>query len=164
MKYIWTRLAVAVWLAFMIATVGPVIVPGLATVTAPVTCPGGKINVKIDVYNPAPGETDTTFTPLCTSAAGQTTEIPVVLSMLVIGAFALLPCWLLMMVIPAGAFGFLNQNRRYSSRPAQDWSAGSSGDGGRAAERLRELKQAFDGGLITQGEYDQKRREILKGM
>lgn len=168
-KYPWIRFLVALWAAFMVATVGPALFADMLTLTAPVTCPGGHITVQVDVYHPRPGETDITNTPSCIAANGASTEIPVLLAMATIWGGTFVPIMLIMLALPSGAFAWLDQNnRRYSSQRSQDWAsgAGSSGGsvGGHAAERLRELRETYDSGLITQGEYDQKRKEILKEM
>src|SRR5262245_14950589 len=91
MKSKMIRVLVAIWLSFMVATVGPALFPDLAVVTTPITCPGGKINVQVDTYRPAPGETVSTMTPLCTMPNGQTKEIPIPASLLTIWGLALLP-------------------------------------------------------------------------
>lgn len=163
MKFIWTRVLVAVWASFMVATVGPVIFNGLFVMTAPVTCPGGKIDVQTDTYHPRPGETDTTFTPTCTPTAGAPYEIPVLASMAVIWAGALLPALIVMAVLPGSAFAWMSRSNRYS-RGKTDWTADYAAPDHQNVDRLRELKQAYDAGLITAQEYDAKRQEIVKGM
>ena len=91
MKSLVIRALVALWLSFMVATVGPALFGDMLTWTGPVTCPGGKVSVQTDTYYPRPGETDTTRTPLCTSANGTTGEIPTLLSLVIIWGEALLP-------------------------------------------------------------------------
>jgi hypothetical protein len=164
MKSLGIRVLVAIWLAFMVATVGPVIVPGLATLTAPLTCPGGTINVQIDVYHPRPGETDTTFTPLCTSASGETTEVPTLLSVALIWAGALLPSLLLTLLIPYKFVAFADEGSGRTAAAQKDNAVRVPGHDRETLARLNELKQAHDAGLITQQEYDEKRKEIVKGM
>ena len=51
--------------------------------------------------------------------------------------------------------------RREAARAAPVQQPATPGD---ATERLRKLKSMFESGLITQGEYDSKRAEILKGL
>lgn len=170
MKFMWVRFLVALWASFMVATVGPVIFNGLFAMTAPVTCPGGQINVQTDTYNPRPGETDTTFTPLCT-IEGDTHEVPTLAAMGVVWAGSFVPLLLIMLVLPGGAFGWMSSRNRSQSSQV-DWQdtarrhqqSETSGPGAESLWRLKELKQARDSGLITEEEYEAKHQEILKGM
>jgi len=53
--------------------------------------------------------------------------------------------------------------RRTTAEPGPVAAQPASG-AANATERLRTLKQLFDSGAITQGEYDSKRAEILRGL
>ena len=161
MKYIWTRIIVAVWLSFMVATVGPALFGDMLLWTAPFTCAGGSVNVRTDVYYPRPGETDMTRTLLCTAADGSTSEVSTFGGMGVIWGYAFLPSLLIMFLIPSGGFGFLNQSRRYGGKD-KDWAAEFAGPSHETLDRLGELNKAYEQKLITREEYDQKRKEVLK--
>jgi len=48
--------------------------------------------------------------------------------------------------------------------PSARFAVDNPGGGDSLTERLRQLEEAKNAGLITQDEYDQKRREILDAM
>jgi hypothetical protein len=160
MRYIWTRVAVAFWVAFMIATVGPALFGDLLLVTAPVTCPAGRMEVRTDVYNPHPGETVMNRVPLCVAADGSVSEVPNLLALIIIFAYALLPAVVIMWFVPSSVFSYVASK----SNAASGRRVTVTGGEGENLARLNELKQAHDAGLITKAEYDQKRKDILKGM
>lgn len=161
MRLTGTRIVIAVWLAFMVATVGPALFGDMLILTGPLTCPGGHINVQTDVYNPRPGETDMTRTPLCTSADGTTQEVPTLLSMVIIWGYAFLPALLIVFLFPKMN---VKVSTRVRTRSSGADIAPDPGTDRETLSRLNELKQAHDSGLITQEEYDRKRKDIVKEM
>lgn len=164
LKYPRIRFLIAVWVSFMVATVGPVFFSDMLTWTAPIVCPAGRVYVQTDSFNPSPGETSVNHTLVCSPVRGASLEISGFATLGVLWLYAILPSLLIAFFLPASVFAWLEQiGTRPRPRP-QDAPSSPSSPGSSATDRLRELQQALDAGLITRREYEQKRREILKEM
>lgn len=163
-KNLWIRFLVALWASFMIATVGPALFGDMLTWTAPITCAGGTVTVQSDTYYPRPGETDVTRTPLCKSPDGATTEIPTVPAMGVIWGGGFVVMMLVVVLLPAGWFAWNEPYPGTADRPAPSPDPGPRHTDNLSVARLFELKQAHEAGLISDAEYEQKHKEIVKEM
>ena len=78
------------------------------------------------------------------------------------GAFGIL--WTLMAVGITGYNAYCAFGKRYAGPEIhiEDDSGAPSSGGESAQERLQELRNLYDRSLITEEEYEEKRREILK--
>jgi len=152
--------------------------PPLNYVAAPFVCPGGTMTNTTQGYTVSPVESVTTVSLYCVEATtGSRREVGMFPTVLYSGVMYGLVIFAVVVVImvttannrqarpPAefveapglnrGRSGGMRQQNRTGVR------AGSTGD---PEARLEKLRDMLSSGLITQQEYDQKKREILEEM
>jgi hypothetical protein len=156
-------------------------IPPLNYVAAPFVCPGGTMTNSTQGYTVSPVESVTTVSLYCVDkATGSATEVnmfPTVLYSGVIYGLVVFAAVLALMLISANRRG-ARQSATYTDSLAPNRMQGQASQSpvmrqqdpmesrsARAADpraRLEKLKEMLSSGLITQQEYDQKKKEILE--
>ncbi len=135
--------------------------PALDLVSKPLVCPHGQMSFDRHVYRPYPGTVVTTITWYCvdesSGAKTQLSEFPIIL---VSGAvYGLLLFVLALLVLPLLTRGAQAEPQAdIAITPAR---LEASGD---ATARMQELSRLRTANLISEVEYEEKRKEILKSL
>jgi Short C-terminal domain len=184
-------LPASLFIGLMIAGPGTAVYPPVSTVAAPLICTG-IVRVQSNYYSVRPGEHGVSRTIYCTSgtdkaAAGEDiTWKAIGIAFLIYSAIAflilrfLVAPWLRRRAertllaagirlpsnpnaaaSPAGLRSILDQVADAAQRRQASVAAAS---GEEPAERLAQLKQLRDQGLITAADYEAKKAEILSGL
>ncbi len=135
--------------------------PSLNLVAKPLICPAGKMDLEKQVYNPYPGKVVTTITWYCTKEGSDTrTELGIFPMALYAGTFYGI---LLFVVVVIGMSLSASRTPRQPQYDLADTSSllQSSED---ILARMKELKNLRAANLISEAEYEEKRKEILKSL
>jgi hypothetical protein len=163
---------IAGFFALMCGAVGPIFVPGILTVAQPLLCPDGQITSQNESRTDNSG-TMTTYYARCVSSTGEvrpldqfqtlaaTTGLLCIPMIIIVG----IPLALLMRpakvedALGAGVFG----SGQIQPNPALQRQPGSMPDANQTNlnAKLKQLEEAYRAGLITDAEYNQRRKEIL---
>ncbi len=146
--------------------------PSMNLVAKPFVCPGGKMDLSTQVYNPYPGNTITTLTWYCIDeASGTKRELGIFPMSLYSGTIY---GWLFFGVVVIGML--INVNRRQKMRsgihraeriPVNAMFENTFDkpyDSENVLIRMKELKDLRTANLISETEYEEKRTEILKSL
>lgn len=157
------RLAVALFIALMVGGVGPAIVPEAAKLAAPFVCTGNEqMTTTSDTYYPEPGRVVVSRNWFCTSESGTRRSVDF-LALLVCGGYVFVPTFILMIIflkrVPPtiSVPEFANVN----TAPSSIGKPGASTSQSTLSDRLNELNQARTANLITEDEYEKKKKEML---
>ena len=183
-------LPASLFIGLMIAGPGTAVYPPVSTVAAPLIC-SGTVEVQSDYYSVRPGESGVSRTIYCVSGAGKAARDDITWSaigvaFLIYSALAflllrfLVAPWLRRRaeraLLAAGIRSPTNPNaaaspadlRSILSQVSEAVQRGRANvvdrSDDRPAERLAQLKQLRDQGLITASEYEAKKAEILAGL
>lgn len=138
--------------------------PSMNRVAKPFVCPGGKMDLTKEVYNPYPGSTITTITWYCIDeTSGVKKELGIFPMSLYSGTIY---GWLFFGIVVIGMM--INARRHpntdrvpvhstYEKHP-QSYNSENS------IARMKELKELRAANLISENEYEEKRAEILKDL
>ena len=186
---IWTF----VWCWFMGITAISIgfgaIFPSMNLVAKPFVCPGGRMELEKQVYNPYPGNTITTLTWYCVEGtSGAKTELGIFPMALYSGTIY---GWLLFGAVFIGMLVLANRRPtvesgigRIDSEPGKPLFEEAGRMHGSASlrqddftnsynqlktsqdalSRMKELKELRAANLISEAEYEEKRTEILKNI
>ncbi len=157
-------------------------IPPLNYIATPFVCPGGTMTNTQQGYTVSPVESVTTVSLYCVNAAGSETEVgmfPTVLySGVIYGVIVFLVVFLIQVIAAnrGGASGadtsteaavmnrVIEARARNAGMQQQAVLRSLQPSGGDPKARLEKLKQMLSSGLITQSEFDQKKKEILAEM
>ena len=187
-----TLIWVFVWSIFMGVTVGSIglgaVFPSANLIAKPFVCPNGQMQLETQGYDVSPVETVTTLTWYCADrASGVREELGIFPMSLYAGAiYGLLLFAVIALVLWFKAYraaknpqparndwdfntGQSKRNAEESERIRQqaeafrDLAIGHTGQTGKSTvDKMRELNELRDSDLISETEYEQKRKEILK--
>jgi len=143
--------------------------PSMNLVAKPFVCPGGKMDLTKEVYNPYPGSTITTLTWYCVGeASGAKKELgifPMSLYAGTIYGWLLFGLVVIVMMIQARRYPRVGKEIDRNSTPTIFESTSYNP---RVSEtvlaRMKELKELRAADLISEAEYQKKRAEILKSL
>jgi hypothetical protein len=156
--------------------------PVIEQISAPIVCPGSKLQLQSDYYYPRPGETDITRTYYCAKTPGEVTKDITFKVMLVAGVefglilFVIIADYSLVHTIihrakvgqpepeTAPEDPELHQMEEFEKEEVRSRMAGFSEEKPDAYTRLEELRRMYDSNLITAEEYASKKSEILRGL
>lgn len=161
--------------------------PSMNLISKPFVCPNGRMDVVSQVYRPYPGKTVTTLTWYCTDGrTGARTEISILPMALSAGTiyglllFAVVFVGMLLLanrratgvssrIDMAGLNALVEQSKKLRGSLADDQEraerlASRTEGASQALARLKELKDLRQADLISEAEYEKKRREILKDL
>jgi hypothetical protein len=157
-------------------------IPAMEQISAPIVCPGSKLQLQSDYYYPRPGETDITRAFYCANTPGKVIGDVTLKVMLVAGVeyglilFVVIAIYSLVHTLTHPAEVVKLQPETYPEDPvlrrveeleeeeARN-STGSLSEGKPDAyTRLEELRKMYESNLITAGEYADKKAEILRGL
>ncbi len=135
--------------------------PSINLVSKPLVCPHGKMEPQRHVYRPYPGTTIINVTWSCTDEnSGTKTELSDSLVVLFSGAFY----GVLLFVLALIAWPALTKGVPAESQAGIAGMPDKLGSSEDTLIRMRELKELRDGNLISETEYEEKRKEILKSL
>jgi hypothetical protein len=150
---------IALFLALMVGGVGPAIVPQAAFLAAPVVCANGQMTTESQTYYPEPGRTVVSRTWFCIDDTGTLAQLPTLLPIAVCVGYAFVPAFFLILI-----FGRTSSETTMAGSPVDAPNVSGTGTAGTLDARLAELGRARDAGLITEEEFDSKRKEILDSL
>jgi hypothetical protein len=148
--------------------------PSVNRITAPFVCSKGRLELVTQDYHPSPVEVVTTLTWYCVDEnTGARQEVSPIIMALIAGPLYGLLLFLVVMEVmwirsdqrgltPGGAMEMVPPRARGSARV--DGLFRPSGKRESPEQRLQELKRLRESGLITDGEYDRKKAEILSDL
>lgn len=164
-----TLLLIFIWCWFMGVTAISIgfgaLFPSMNLVAKPFVCPGGKMDLTKEVYNPYPGNTITTITWYCIDeASGTKKELGIFPMSLYSGTIY---GWLLFGIVLIGMW--INAKRgqntdrvpvysTFENHPHKFYNSES------VVARMKELKELRANNLISETEYEEKRAKILKDL
>ena len=151
---------IALFAALMVATVIPALFPDSVAIAAPFLCSGGQMSTESQTFYPEPGRTVIAHTFYCTDASGTRREVDTFAALAACTGMGFLPAFLVLA---------LTMGRAKLERLSDVTSTPSMGASGRAndaslKERMVELVQARDAGLITEEEFEQKKKAMLDAL
>jgi len=160
-----------IWCIFMGITVGSIglgaVFPYVNRITKPFVCRAGQLELVTQDYHPSPVETVTTLTWYCTDPAnGARHEVNMFQMALIAG-----PLYGLVLFFVVMEVMWIRSNRHVSAAdtesPSSVWSPPASDNReshSSVEERLAELKNLRDTGLITEQDYARKKSAILNDL
>lgn len=120
--------------------------------------PGETLLDEHATYRPSPGTTETTVSLSCVDNEGQSRDVgsaPILVG--IVGYLVPFLSGLLILTVRS------NRNRNADRQTFVDNNTYGY-NATNLSDRLRELKSAYDAGLVTQDEYEAKRKEILSDL
>jgi hypothetical protein len=143
--------------------------PAMNLVAKPFVCPGGRMDLTRQVYNPYPGNTITTLTWYCVDeASGAKTELGIFPMSLYAGTIY---GWLVFGLVVIGMIIYtkghpkIGEGTHHNPVRAMFESASYKPHVSETAlARMKELKELRAANLISETEYEEKRAEILKSL
>jgi hypothetical protein len=157
---------IALFIALMLGGVVPAVFPQLAKLAAPVVCSSNEqMTVTSDTYYPQPGRTVTSNHWFCVREDGTQRSVDMV-ALLVCGAYVFLPMFILMIfkVKPVSSSPITTAVLGSPTSGLSAQNASVSENQRSFAERLSDLTQAHEAKLITDEEFEKKKREILNAL
>jgi len=150
---------IALFVALMAATVIPAVFPDAAGLAAPILCANGRMSNESQEYHPEPGKTVITRTFFCTDSSG-THEIETLPTIGACMGIAFVPAFLVLAV----TMGRSKLERLSDLTPSpQPEKLAGIGDAS-FKERLAELAAARNAGLITEEEFERKKKAMLDAL
>ena len=162
-----TLLLIFIWCWFMGITAISIgfgaLFPSMNRVAKPFVCPGGKMDLTKEVYNPYPGSTITTITWYCID---EGTSVKKELGIFPMSLYSgTIYGWLLFGIVVLGMLINTRRQKAIAQAPVsqtfETHFEGSSNSDSTVA-RMKELKELRAHHLISEVEYEEKRAEILK--
>jgi hypothetical protein len=143
--------------------------PSMNLVAKPFVCPGGRMDLTKEVYNPYPGNTITTLTWYCVDeASGVKRELGIFPMSLYAGTIY---GWLFFGVVVIGMLILANRRPKIGEgiqrTPVNTLFESASYNphvSDTVLARMKELKELHAANLISESEYEEKRAEILKSL
>ena len=164
-----TLLLTFIWCWFMGITAISIgfgaLFPSMNLVAKPFVCPGGKMDLSTQTYNPYPGNTITTLTWYCVNeTTGAKKELGIFPMSLYSGTIY---GWLFFGIVLIGMW--INAKRRQNAGLAVinrtlENPVHQSYNSEHVVARMKELKELRAANLISEIEYEEKRAEILKSL
>ncbi len=135
--------------------------PSINLVSKPLVCPHGELESQRHVYRPYPGTTIINVTWSCMDeSSGAKRELGDTLVVLVSGAFY----GVLLFVLALIFWPSLTKGVPAEAQAGAVVTPGKLQSSGDSLERMQELKELRTGNLISEEEYEEKRKEILKSL
>ena len=150
---------IALFIALMVATVVPALFPDAAALAGPILCANGQMTNESQEYHPEPGKTVITRTFFCTDANG-THEMETLPTIGACMGIAFVPAFLVL----ALTMGRSKLERLSDLTPTPSVRTSGRTPDSSFKERMVELVQARDAGLITEEEFEQKKKAMLDAL
>lgn len=141
-------------------------IPSLERIAAPVVCSNGKLMLESETYNPVPGETTITRTWLCVDKASGKEEKVTFYVAWVAGVIDGLILFVLSVIalIVNKKFGKSAVSPAYTATfPQRAPVPPQQSNSFQELGRLEKLKELYDANLITDEEYEKKKRRSSEG-